>query len=93
MSETESEKIEREIDESWRDRNMGVIVRREIWRRLGEEKTKLVVFATRERRYNSFDGEPTTTEEEIKIAELSETEATEVLHGLAEAHGYELQPK
>lgn len=83
--------IHRETDMTWQDPHLGVKVEREVWRRNGEERRRLVVYGKRKDRHISFDGEKATRERFVKLGEFSETVATEVLFGLAEAHGYELE--
>ena len=89
----ETERIDK-VEETWRNNQMGVKVERVV--RSGYEKDQklLKVYGLRKDRYRSLDGDGTKeVERDVKIAEFPSEVATEVLFGLAEAHGYELEGK
>lgn len=69
--------------------------RADLVRRNGyEEDQKVVkVYGTRSDRFVGFDGEETTADREVKIAEMPESNSYEVLLALAEYHGYKLEGK
>lgn len=90
---TDHERVDEAV-ETWRDRKMGVKVERVVRSGYEEDQPLLKVYGTRTDQYGSLDGEGTTESTRwVKLAEFSPTVATEVLFGLAEAHGYELEGK
>jgi len=90
----ESDRIEREVTDSWREHDLGVRVDKVTIRRDTHERTRIEVYAKRRSMHGTLDGNST---EEIerweKIDELSEQASTEVLFGLAEAFGYDLEAR
>lgn len=59
-----------------------------------EERQEVIkVFGTREDEFKGFDGDVTKSRRKVQIADLPESNAYEILVGLAEAYGYDLQPK
>jgi hypothetical protein len=100
MSDT-AESIERsrddrvdEVEETFYDSQMGVKVEKVIRAGMEENQRLLKVYAKRRELYGTLTGEG--TEEVVQYAKIAEFEpqaATEVLFGLAEAHGYDLEAK
>lgn len=66
------------------------LVRRNGYR---EDQSVVKCYGTRQDRYSGFDGETTTAERKVKIAEMPENVTYEVLLALAEYHGYKLEGK
>ena len=90
----ESDRIEREVTESWREHDLGVRVDKVTIRRGPHERTRLEVYAKRRSMNGTLDGSGVEEVERWeKIDELSEQASTEVLFGLAEAFGYELEAR
>jgi hypothetical protein len=88
----ESDRIEREVTDSWREHDLGVRVDTVTIRRGTHERTRMEVYAKRRSMRGTLDGNG--VEEVVrweKIDELSEQASTEVLFGLAEAFGYNLE--
>lgn len=87
--------IHREVTETIRERQMGVKVKKVVHRRDGHERHFTEVYTKESMgEFNRLDGEGSEEVEHWKkIAELEGQHATEVLFGLAEAHGYELEAK
>jgi hypothetical protein len=83
-----------EVEETFYHRQMGVKVERVIRAGMEENERLLKVYANRRELYGTLDGEGTEeVEQYAKVGEFSPQVATEVLFGLAEAHGYELEEK
>ena len=85
----ESERQDRVLDE-FRAAN-GVKVER-VSRNGYEERHEVIkVYGTRSDRYSGFNGEVTERKRKVKIAEFPAGNTYEILVGLAEAHGCELE--
>jgi len=83
-----------DVKETWQHAQMGVKVERVVRKGYEKDQKLLKVYGKRSDRYESLTGdEPTTNERWVKLAEFPPTVATEVLFGLAAAHGYELEGK
>lgn len=83
-----------EVEESWRVRKMGVKVERVVRNGYEEDQKLLKVYQKRTDKYNAIDGSGTKTAARwVKIGELPVNVSTEVLFGLAEAHGYDLEAR
>lgn len=83
-----------EVEETWRHRQMGTVVERVVRHGYEEDQKLLKVYGTRTDTFSALDGSGRQeVERKVKIAEFPPTVATEVLFGLAEAHGYELEGK
>jgi hypothetical protein len=89
------ESAEPEVEESWREDHLGVRVKRLRWNQPGyEDRVRLKISAPRRDTYGSLEGDGTReVERHVEIASLPPQNATEVLFGLAEAHGYKLVEK
>ena len=98
---SESESVEHtrddqrdEVEETFYSDRLDVKVQKVIRAGMDEDQRLLKVYAKRSSVYGTLDGSGT---EEVtqyqKLAELEPQSATEVLFGLAEAHGYELEGK
>lgn len=83
-----------EVKETWHDRQMGVKVKNVIRKGYEEDQRLLKVYRKRTSMYGSLEGgEPREVDEWEKIGEFSPQVSTELLFGLAEAHGYDLEGK
>lgn len=83
------------VDEVLQTVRAGSGVRADLAERNGyrENQNVVKVYGTRTDRYSGFDGTETRSKREVKIAEMPESVSYEVLLGLAEYHGYELEDK
>lgn len=82
------------VDEKWSHNEMGVLVERVTRHGIEEDQKLLKVFRPRKVKHGRLDGQGTQEVERMeKIAEFTPQAATEVLFGLAEAHGYDLEGK
>jgi hypothetical protein len=84
-----------EVEETWTHDMMGVEVRRVRKEQIGhEDRVRLKVYGKRRDTYQGLQGNRTNEVERlVEIASLAPQNASEVLHGLAEAHGYKLEEK
>lgn len=92
---TENDPAKDQIKETTRERDLGVKVEKVARRGYdGDTHDFIKVYGKRSDRFRSLDrsGE-TEVERDVKIAEFPSAVATEILFGLAEAHGYELRGK
>ncbi|WP_254810692.1 hypothetical protein [Natronosalvus amylolyticus] len=80
------------VEETWHDRQMGVKVEQAVRKGYEEDQTLLKVYRLSRECYRSLEtGEPEEVEQYEKIGEFTQQTATEILFGLAEAHGYNLE--
>lgn len=93
MSAAPSELPPGEVEETWEDPDLGVRVERVVRTRPdGEEVRWLTVHRKRRVKFGSLTGDgETRTISHVRVAEFPESVATEVLFGLAEVHGYDLE--
>lgn len=83
-----------EVEETFYHRQMGVKVEKVIRAGMEENERLLKVYAKRRELYGTLTGEGTEeVEQYAKVGEFSPRVSTEVLFGLAEAHGYDLEGK
>jgi hypothetical protein len=91
MTREQQEVRDRVTDEYTAD--FGVKVE-EVSRNGYEERQEIVkIYATRKDRHRTFDGDVAETSRYVKVAEFPGSVAYEVLVGLAEAHGYDLEAR
>jgi hypothetical protein len=83
-----------EVQETWYTDQMDVKVEKVIRSGMEEDQKLLKVYAKRRATYGRLDGEGTEEVSQFtKIGEFQPQTATEVLFGLAESHGYNLEAK
>ncbi|REA00201.1 hypothetical protein DEQ92_20320 [Haloferax sp. Atlit-6N] len=94
-SSTEAQQVDgRIVEETWNEKQMGVRVERCIRKHPNGDMKRIRVFRKEKARFASLDGEgETVSEKHRELVNLSPQAATEVLFGLAEAHGYRLEEK
>lgn len=81
-----------EVEETVFHRQMGVKVEKVTRHGYEEDVEYTKIYAKRKNRYGSLTGDGTEVHEHyVQIAEFPGSVATEVLFGLAEAHGYNLE--
>lgn len=91
MCEQSGDRVDR-VEEEWYHRQMGVKVQRVLRHGYEEDQKLLKVYGKRKDTFSALDGSgPTECERWVKVGEFPPTVATEVLFGLAEAHGYDLE--
>lgn len=83
------------IKETTQERHLGVTVVKVARKGYdGNEHDFIKVYGKRSDQFRSLGGSgETEVERDVKIAEFPSAVATEILFGLAEAHGYELRGK
>lgn len=87
----ENEVVDQVLDE--RRADYGVTVKR-VSRNAWEGRQEVIkVYGTRSNRYVGLDGEETSHERDVMIADFPSDNAWEILVGLAEALGYRLEAK
>ncbi len=84
--------IERETIDEWSADN-GVVVKRVRHSTQDGHRDMIEIYGTRQDRYKGLNGDVRTESRKVKVAELPEGNAYDVLVGLAEAHGYKLEGK
>jgi hypothetical protein len=93
-STTDGERVKRETTDTWRVDDLGVKVEKIEISRADRSVTRFDVFRKRKQAYTTLDGSEIVERDRWqKVAELSEQDSTEVLFGLAEVHGYDLEGK